>query len=279
MSKTLAIAVAVVSLAGICRYLRANEPPATSLNSLQGPAAVVGLSGEIDDNEIDKRIIRRDGEIVHTHMNIACSRSDGQVQFVIASLLDITERVRSEEDLRLARFCIEHAAIGIFRIAEDGHIVSVNDHTCRSLGYSREELCALTVFDIDPTFDRERWPDHRQGIRTQGSGTIETVHRRKDGSVFPVEITISYLEYEGKAFAFSFARDISKRKRAEEELRTINAELEQRVDERTRDLEEKNTELERLNRLFIGRELRMRELKEEIAVLEGAATPGKHHEE
>jgi len=271
------------------------------------------LSGETDGYESEKRFITKGGEAVHTHLTVACYRQDGQVQFIIASILDITDRVRSEKELRLAQFCIEHTAIGVFRIDEEGQITSVNSHACRTLGYSREELTALTIFDIDPNFSQEHWLAHRRGIRNQGSGTIETLHRRKDGTIFPVEITISYLEYEGESFAFSFASDISKRKRAEEEILAINTDLEQRIDERTHTLEEtamelemaneglqeeveerrkaeealrhssaaiagKNAELERLNRLFVDRELRMRELKERVAELESVAIREGRHE-
>ena len=132
---------------------------------------------------------------------------------------DITERKAAEAGLRLSQFCIEHAAIGIFRIDEDGNIVEVNDQACASLGYTRQELCALTVFDVDPTFAPEKWLEHRKLMRSKGAGTIETLHRRKDGSVFPVEVTVNYLEYEGQSVSFSFARDITERKRAEEQLR------------------------------------------------------------
>ena len=148
----------------------------------------------------------------------------GPIEMAGRSLLysivhDITERKKAEAGLRLSQFCIEHAAIGIFRIDENGDIAEVNDQACASLGYTRQELCALTVFDIDPTFSREKWLAHRKQMRFNGAGTIETLHRRKDGSVFPVEITVNYLEYEGQSVSFSFARDITERKRAEEQLR------------------------------------------------------------
>ncbi|WP_333788394.1 PAS domain S-box protein [Methanomethylovorans sp.] len=133
---------------------------------------------------------------------------------------DITERNRMEQELRLNQFCIDHSAVGIFRIEEpDGRIVSVNDHACQSLGYSREELCSMTVLDIDPTFTIETWLEHRKNVRHLKSGTIETIHRKKDGTEFPVEVTVNYMEYEGKLFSLSFARDITKRKVAEKALK------------------------------------------------------------
>ena len=56
-----------------------------------------------------------------------------------------------------------------------------------------------------------------------GFRTFETIHRRKDGSTFPVEITVNYLEYRDKGFTVSFARNISERKLAEEQLETEKA--------------------------------------------------------
>ncbi|HEY7746990.1 MAG TPA: EAL domain-containing protein [Desulfuromonadales bacterium] len=132
---------------------------------------------------------------------------------------DISERKKAETGWRLSQFCIDHAAIGIFRIDENGNITEVNEQACTSLGYTRQELCALRVFDIDPTFVPEIWLEHRKQMRDRGAGTIETLHRRKDGTIFPVEVTVNYFEYEGQTFSFSFARDITERKQAEDRLR------------------------------------------------------------
>jgi hypothetical protein len=72
-------------------------------------------------------------------------------------------------------------------------------------------------------------------------------------------------QVNGRVWSF---RDITERKRAEEELNRLNEELEQRVKERTRELERRNYELEQMNKAFVGRELRMVELKERIRELE-----------
>jgi GAF domain-containing protein len=80
------------------------------------------------------------------------------------------------------------------------------------------------------------------------------------------------------AFGIVVLRGRIERRRAEESLRTLNEELEQRVRDRTAELEEKNRESERMNRLFVGRELKMIELKERIKEMEKATTGGRTHE-
>jgi PAS domain S-box-containing protein len=135
-----------------------------------------------------------------------------------AVVIDITERKRLLDQLQLTQFCVDKAAIGIFRISEEGNIRFANEFACLSLGYTPEELNSMTIFEIDPTFNVERFQDHRKTVCAKGLETFETVHRRKDSSTFPVEITVNYHEYQGKGFTVSFARDITERKRVEEEL-------------------------------------------------------------
>jgi PAS domain S-box-containing protein len=110
--------------------------------------------------------------------------------------------------------------MSIFRIGSDAKVLYANEQACRSLGYCREELCAMSVYDFDPCFTPSGWAEHRRKVYAEGSRTIETCHRRKDGTVFPVEVTVNYLEYQGTKFSFSFAKDISERKQAEEKIRT-----------------------------------------------------------
>ncbi|MFW5754634.1 MAG: PAS domain-containing protein, partial [Marinilabiliaceae bacterium] len=124
---------------------------------------------------------------------------------------------------KLDRFCIDHAGVGIYSISEQsGRILSVNRQACIDTGYSENELLSMTIFDLDPNFpkqEKEKWYRHRKKIRSRGTGTFESLHRRKDGTLMPVEVTVSYIKFEGENISFSFVRDISRRKQAEEALR------------------------------------------------------------
>lgn len=102
---------------------------------------------------------------------------------------------------------------------DNGRFFYVNDQACRSLGCSRDELLGLTPFDIDPDVTPEIFRAIKEESDAQGFSTCETRHRRSDGSVFPVEIRISSLDYRGQTMGFAFALDISERKRMEQERR------------------------------------------------------------
>jgi PAS domain S-box-containing protein len=137
----------------------------------------------------------------------------------VATIRDITERQQAEAELRLTQFALEHASDGVFWINPHGRIVYANEAACRSLGRSRDELTSLSVYDIDPIFPKEGGEALRKNLKERGSMTFESEHRTKQGRVFPVEITVNRLEFDGKEYGFTFARDITERKRAEEKLR------------------------------------------------------------
>ncbi|TAN42538.1 MAG: PAS domain S-box protein [Nitrospirae bacterium] len=131
---------------------------------------------------------------------------------------EIAEREKFEQSLHITQFAVDNISDCLFMTRPDACFVDVNESTCLSLGYSRNELLGMTVFDIDPVFPREAWDSHWQEIKERKSFTIETKHRRKSGEIFPVEVTVNYFEYEGAEYNFAFARDITERKRAEEIL-------------------------------------------------------------
>jgi two-component system cell cycle sensor histidine kinase/response regulator CckA len=127
--------------------------------------------------------------------------------------------------LRITQESVENAPIGVFYLDDEGRIVNVNRAATEALGYSKQELLCSTIFDIDTAFTRDAWTEHRARTMASGGRTLITEHRRKDGSVFPVEVTVKLFYFEEHMFAVSFAKDISERVQAEQERKRLEAKM------------------------------------------------------
>ena len=139
----------------------------------------------------------------------------GDRKMVQCNIRDITERKRDEENLRLFRTLLDNSSDAI-EVLEPSTLrfLDVNETDCRLLGYSREEMLAMSAFDIDPAFDAKLAKATEERIRQEGRAHFETVHQRKDGSTFPVEVNATLVELD-KPYLLSIARDITERKQAE----------------------------------------------------------------
>lgn len=146
---------------------------------------------------------------------------------------DITERKNAEHRLQVTQFGIDRAQIGIYQIEEDGTITYANHYAANSLGYSSEELIGKSLFDIDPTFNPERFSQLRVETKLKDSNTIISKHQRKDGTEFPVEVTVNYFQFKDKMLSFSFVRDITERQQAEEALKESEANFRLLVENQT----------------------------------------------
>ena len=107
---------------------------------------------------------------------------------------------------------------GFWIIDRNQRFVDVNDAYCRMSGYDREELLELKISDIDAEEDAAETIARIQRIIASGSETFETLHRHKDGSVFPVEVATAFLNSNDGGRFVCFCRDLTDRKRAEEAL-------------------------------------------------------------
>lgn len=143
----------------------------------------------------------------------------GNVIGIIGISRDITDRKEAERMLRLNQFSVDHAVDSIFWINASSEILYVNNAACRTLGYTRDEMLGKTIPDIDPNFLPEAWPAHWEELRCRGSFTFESDHATKDGRVLKTEVTVNYLQYEGQEYNCAIMRDISERRKLEEQLR------------------------------------------------------------
>jgi len=141
----------------------------------------------------------------------------------------ITERMRAEQALREseARFrkFVDHATDTFMLHNQDGIVLDVNRNACESLGYSRDELIGMTPFDFDADLNTVTWQRYGERLKAGDIVTFESRHRRKDGTLFPVEIRVREFCQGGPRLFISLSRDITERKRAAEAFRERQGEL------------------------------------------------------
>ncbi len=151
-----------------------------------------------------------------------CPRYNSKGEFIgyIGYCLDITERKQWEWHSAQLNFALSHIKEAVYLMGDDAKFIYVNDEACHALGYSEEEILAgMGVPDISLGWTKEKFTQYWQKLQSTGSDSLESIHRRKDGSVFPVEIYANYFEYGGRAYNMSMVRNISRRKKDEENLR------------------------------------------------------------
>ncbi len=141
-----------------------------------------------------------------------------------------TERLKAksalEESEKRYRTLMDQAAAGIFVHDTHGQIVDANQQACRSLGYTKKELLSMNIVDIDPEASMKKlggllWPKALAGQTV----TLESTHKRKDGSTFPVEVSLGLTTLGKEALIMGIVQDITERKKAEEKLRKLNRAL------------------------------------------------------
>ncbi len=168
---------------------------------------------------------RKDGSLVDLEITVKNLCHDPDIDGIVVTARDLSERKRAEHSLRLFRALLDHSNDAIQVIEPKTlRFLDVNDAGCRQLGYSREELLAMSIFEVDPSIDRAVMEDVDLRLAQSGSVRFETSHRRKDGSTYPVEINLTRAHLE-RDYQLAVVRDITERKQSEEALLRLNRSL------------------------------------------------------
>lgn len=214
-----------VNEAAVNRYgFSRNEFLAMTIKDIRPPETVPALEALLREDEGGRTKPRLTCHWTKEHvvMEVEITFSDlrfagSPARLVLAN--DVTERRRAEESLRLFRALMDQSKESIEVVDPiTAGFIDVNEHACVSHGYTREEYLRLKVFDVHPEFSQEDFAQHPIRLKQQQRMVFEANHRRKDGSRFPVEISLNWVSLD-RDYIVAMVRDITERKRGEEALR------------------------------------------------------------
>ncbi|UMZ74342.1 PAS domain S-box protein [Natranaerofaba carboxydovora] len=172
----------------------------------------------------DLAIKRKDGQMMEVNLSASLIYTDEKSKehsliTIVATFIDITERKKTEKSLIRFRNALDSSADNIFIIDYPSFkLLDVNKTACIELGYSKNELLELTPFDIKSKISNEELKEKFYQSMKYSDVTFETYHCRKDGNVFPIEISIRYSDLPYEKWFVVTSRNISERKKVEEKL-------------------------------------------------------------
>jgi len=182
------------------------------------------LNGQPD--VFEWRHTRYNGEAFDAEISLSLIEIESQ-KYIQAIVRDISVRRQLDRKLQLMQRWIEQSVDLFFWVGDDSRILYVNEAVCHAFGYSLEEFCTMKVGDFDLELNDAAWPEFAKNLREKKSLSFETRFKKKDGQVFPVEITANTLRFDGKNNYFAYAKDISERVRYEKKQKKLETQLRQ----------------------------------------------------
>lgn len=157
---------------------------------------------------------------------------EGVITGVLHVAIDVTEQVmarkkieESEEELKRFKFMADNARDPFILMREDGTFAYLNQKALEAWGFTEEEAAHIRVPDVDPIYQDKMFSESFARAQKEVIPQFETLHKRKDGHIYPVEVNMGGLTLDGKPHLFAVARDITGRKQAEEAIKIKNEQL------------------------------------------------------
>ena len=145
-------------------------------------------------------------------------------------MAQLRRRAHAEAALQLSEISVLKSSLPTLWIGADARILRVNQAACELHGYTEAQMLTLSVPDLNPGMPMDHWAAHWQRLRAARNMRFETTHRRGDGRDVPVEIELNFIEFDGREYNFSFIRDLSVRKQAEQDVQRSAAMLRGAID-------------------------------------------------
>ena len=172
---------------------------------------------------------RKNGTEFPVEVRLGSFEAEGRVLYHSLAR-DITDRKRAADALEMFRTLVDRVNDAIEVIdPETGRFLDINEKTCTDLGYAREDLLSLNYVDVDPQMDFATFKRNKERLWDSGALVVESLHRRKDGSTFPVEVSMKWVWLD-RDYIVAVVRDISDRKRSEVALRSSEERLRACID-------------------------------------------------
>ena len=145
-----------------------------------------------------------------------------QKEGVVVSLVNVEGLRKAEHDARQFKFMADENVDAQVLVDEQGKVVYANKKMCQQLGYELEELLDVSVMRYNADHDKKSYLDRFELAHARGGDTFESLHMRKDGSVFPVEISITPVVFDKKRYLYSAIRDITQRNQRDSQMRLLS---------------------------------------------------------
>jgi len=180
------------------------------------------LAGQRESLIMEKRYVKKGGEIVWVRTSVSATHLvGGEIATLIVMAEDISEAKNSRDGLMLFRSLIDQSPDAIEVIdPQTGQFLDVNETGCKRLGYSHAELLSMNVASVDDGKKPFSWPNALDAVMRNDFVTLESRHRRKDGSTFPVEVYTRFIDLN-QGYVVAIVRDITERKRTEARFRLL----------------------------------------------------------
>ncbi|HLD35527.1 MAG TPA: PAS domain S-box protein, partial [Planctomycetota bacterium] len=235
------IGMAVLDMAG--KYVRVNESfcailgytpeefykngyaKMTHPDDMAVSQETIGLlkSNKIISRNFNKRYYHKNGALVWAEVNTSMLRDQaGQPLYFIVQIKDITNSIKAEESLRMHSELLDNSTDSIFLHDDQGRFTYANKAAYQTRGYTKKEFMSMTLADLDTPEYAKLIPFRMSQIKQNGRVRFEAAHRRKDGSIMPIEVHTSTIKLGDKQYFLAVLRDTSEQKENQEQVRRVS---------------------------------------------------------